>query len=66
MTRRAGLLILLDMPKEPRPHPQLTQRAKEEAALRRERLADALRDNLKKRKQQARAREETQKSGEER
>ena len=37
--------------------PNLTQRAKDEAALRQERLAEALRANLKKRKAQARARE---------
>jgi hypothetical protein len=41
--------------KQPQP-PRLTEPAKSEAARRQERLAAALRDNLKKRKQQARQR----------
>ncbi len=44
------------MEKPPRRPPEATQRAKDEAAARRERLATALRDNLRKRKQQMRER----------
>jgi hypothetical protein len=52
------------MPNEPRKKPHQTDRAKEDAALRRERLAAALRDNLKKRKAQARARAAEDEPGE--
>lgn len=46
------------MTKEPRQQPQLSEHGKAEAARRQERLAAALRDNLRKRKQQARGRED--------
>ena len=44
------------MSEKPRQQPHLTDEAKSDAARRQERLAAALRENLKKRKQQARER----------
>ena len=51
------------MTEKPRPHPQLGEHGKAEAARREKRLAAALRDNLRKRKQQAELRDD--KSGSE-
>jgi hypothetical protein len=45
------------MTDKPRQQPELSEHGKKQAAVRRERLAVALRDNLRKRKQQARARD---------
>ncbi len=47
------------MPPKPRQLPVLSAHGKAEAARRQAREAAALRDNLKKRKQQGRAREDT-------
>ncbi len=47
------------MPPKPRQSPVLSAHGKAEAARRQAREAAALRDNLKKRKQQGRAREDT-------
>lgn len=58
LTLRPRLSILCVMTKEPRQQPQLSEHGKAEAARRQERLAAALRDNLRKRKQQARGRED--------
>ncbi len=58
MTRGRALLILLDMTEKPRQQPQLSEHGRAEAARRQERLAAALRDNLRKRKQQLQARDE--------
>jgi hypothetical protein len=44
------------MVEKPRQEPHLSERGKSENERRRERLAAALRDNLRKRKQQTRAR----------
>ena len=45
------------MPDTPRPQPAATPRAEAEAAARKAREAAALRENLRRRKEQARARE---------
>jgi hypothetical protein len=45
------------MTDKPRQQPELSEHGKRQAAQRRERLAAALRDNLRKRKQQARVRD---------
>jgi hypothetical protein len=45
------------MTDKPKPQPQLSEHGKVEAARRQERLAAALRDNLRKRKQQSQARD---------
>ncbi|MBV8653227.1 MAG: hypothetical protein JO255_17305 [Alphaproteobacteria bacterium] len=45
------------MTDKPKPQPQLSEHGKAEAARRQERLAAALRDNLRKRKQQSQARD---------
>jgi hypothetical protein len=58
LTRRRTLSILRRMTDKPRQQPQLSEHGKAEAARRQQRLADALRDNLRKRKQQIKARDE--------
>ena len=58
LTRRRTLLILRLMIDQPKQQPQLSEHGKAEAARRQERLAAALRDNLRKRKQQIQARDE--------
>jgi hypothetical protein len=58
LTRGRTVLILLHMTEKPRQQPQLSEHGRVEAARRQERLAAALRDNLRKRKQQLQARDE--------
>jgi hypothetical protein len=54
LTPRRAILILARMSEKPKP--ALSDRGKADAAERQERLAAALRDNLRRRKQQARVR----------
>jgi hypothetical protein len=57
LTLGAPLSILRRMTDKPRQQPGLSEHGKRQAARRQERLAAALRDNLRKRKQQARVRD---------